>query len=243
MQLSTERALAAYWTERLGVPADAFETDGVVVGAVGHDDGVQVFARNDAVVVGAPSSLVADCRAHIDELASVAVDEPSTLDRWVAAHVAPVETVLGPAFYGYTDAEHFEPVESTARVLTAEDETAYERFQAAVPADEWDAGGPAFEPGETVGIEAEGRLVAAAGYEVWDERIAHVGVVTHPEYRSRGFGRAVVSRATERALAAGLWPQYRTLEAWPWSVALAEGLGFERFATGSLVVPAQPSNR
>ncbi|WP_435348428.1 hypothetical protein [Haloarchaeobius sp. HRN-SO-5] len=48
---------------------------------------------------------------------------------------------------------------------------------------------------------------------------------------------------TERALGAGLWPQYRTLDACPWSVALAEGLGFEQFATGSLVVVAQPWNR
>ena len=106
-----------------------------------------------------------------------------------------------------------------------------------------DAEEPGFEPGETVGIEADGRLVAAAGYEVWDERIAHISVVTHPDYRSRGLGQAVVSRATDRALDAGLWPQYRTLDAWPWSVALAEGLSFERFASGSLVVLAQPSNR
>jgi GNAT superfamily N-acetyltransferase len=243
MEPATERALSAYWTEQLGVSTDAFETDGVVVGETPHDDGVQVFVREETVAVGAPSALVVDCRAHADELAAVAADDPAALERWVETHVAPVETVLGPAFYGYTDAESFEPVTSSARVLTAADETVFDRFQRTVPADEWDAGGPAFEPGETVGVEADGRLVAAAGYEVWDEQIAHVGVVTHPDYRSRGFGRAVVSRATERALDAGLWPQYRTLDGWPWSVALAEGLGFERFATGSLVVVAQPSNR
>lgn len=242
MQPATERVLETYWAAQLGVPADAFEQDGVVVGETAHDDGVQVFVREGTVAVGAPSTLVAECRAHADELVSVTVDDPAALGRWVTDRIVPVETVLGPAFYGYTDAESVAPVESPARVLTATDEGAYGRFQRAVPADEWDAGGPAFEPGETVGIEADGRLVAAAGYEVWDERIAHISVVTHPDYRSRGLGRAVVSRATERALDAGLWPQYRTLDAWPWSVALAEGLGFERFATGSLVV-AQPSNR
>ncbi len=31
MQPATERALETYWTDQLGVPADAFETDGVVV--------------------------------------------------------------------------------------------------------------------------------------------------------------------------------------------------------------------
>lgn len=225
-----------HWTDQLGVPADAFETAGVVVGEAGHDAGVQVFARDGAVAVGASPGLVADCRDHADELAAGAVGRPDELRAWVEERVAPVETVLGPAFYGYTDAESFESVESAARVLTADDEAIYDRFRAAVPAEEWDAGGPSFEAGETVGVEADGRLIAAAGYEVWDGRIAHVGVVTHPDYRSRGFGRAVVSRATERALAAGLWPQYRTLDEWPWSVALAAGLGFERFATGALVV-------
>ena len=243
MQQATERALEAYWTDQLGIPANAFETDGVVVGEASDDAGVQVFVRDGTIAVGAPSPLVVDCRAHADELDAVTVEDPAALERWVETQVAPVETVLGPAYYGYTDAESFEPVESDARVLTAGEEATYDRFRAAVPADEWDAGGPAFVPDETVGVEADGQLVAAAGYEVWDERIAHVGVVTHPDYRSRGFGRAVVSRATERALDTGLWPQYRTLEAWPWSVALAERLGFERFATGSLVVVAQPSNR
>ena len=55
--------------------------------------------------------------------------------------------------------------------------------------------------------------------------------MTHPDHRSSGHGRAVVSLVTERALEVGLVPQYRTADTWPWSVALAEGLGYERFAT------------
>ena len=70
-----------------------------------------------------------------------------------------------------------------------------------------------------------------AGYDIWDGLIAHVAVVTHPDHRSSGNGRAAASLLTDRALDAGLLPQYRTSDAWPWSVALAEGLGYERFAT------------
>jgi GNAT superfamily N-acetyltransferase len=78
-------------------------------------------------------------------------------------------------------------------------------------------------------------LVAAAAYDVWDDLLAHLAVVASPERRNQGYGRAVVSRATERALAEGLIPQYRTADAWPWSVALAEGLGFCQFGTSVLV--------
>ena len=60
--------------------------------------------------------------------------------------------------------------------------------------------------------------------------------MTHPDHRSAGHGRAAVSLLTDRALDAGLLPQYRTADTWPWSVALAEGLGYERFATSYLGV-------
>jgi GNAT superfamily N-acetyltransferase len=145
------------------------------------------------------------------------------------AVVAP-ERVLGPAFYGYVDPTTFDPVDDEARVLETDDESAFETLRAAVPDEEWANGGPEFRPGETVGRFVDD-LVAVAGYDVWDGLIAHVAVVTHPDHRSSGNGRAAVSLLTDRALDAGLLPQYRTSDAWPWSVALAEGLGYERFAT------------
>ncbi|WP_439028101.1 GNAT family N-acetyltransferase [Haloarchaeobius sp. DT45] len=231
---STIRELVTYWTTQLGVPEDAFETDGVTVGH-SDEDGVGLFSRGDSLVVGAPASLVDDLQARTGELERLDSTDPDALREW-GESVTDVSEVLGPAFYGYTDASNFQPVESDARVLTEADESAFECFRDAVSASDWDAGGLAFDLGTTVGLFREGRLVAVSGYGTWDDRIAHIAVVTHPEYRDSGNGRAVVSRATERALDAGLVPQYRTLDAWPWSVALAEGLGFERFATGSLVV-------
>ena len=139
--------------------------------------------------------------------------------------------MLGPAFYGYADPTTFDPVDDEARVLDESDESAFETLRAAVPGEEWNQGGPAFAPGWTVGRVVDGALVAVAGYDVRGGLLAHVAVVTHPDHRSAGHGRAVVSLVTERALEVGLVPQYRTADAWPWSVVLAEGLGYERFAT------------
>ena len=143
-----------------------------------------------------------------------------------------IETVLGPAFWGYTDQEAFTAIESDARLLNTADKPAYDAFRSRVADEDWDNGGPSFVPRETTGLFVEGELVAASGYEVWDELIAHIAVVTHPDYRGNSYGQAVVSRATETALTAGLLPQYRTLDAWPWSVALARKLRYTRFATG-----------
>ncbi|WP_144240155.1 GNAT family N-acetyltransferase [Haladaptatus cibarius] len=92
-------------------------------------------------------------------------------------------------------------------------------------------GGSKFSAGNTVGLFVNEELGAIAGYEIWDDVNAHIEIVTHPNYRSEGYGQAVVSRATDHALSADLLPQYRTLDAWQWSVSFAQGVGYQRFAT------------
>lgn len=101
-------------------------------------------------------------------------------------------------------------------------------FRRSIPGEQ---GGMQFIPGKTVGLFVDEQLVAAAGFTVWNGLLAHLAVVTHPNYRSQGYGKTVVSRATEQAFADGLLPQYRTSDVWPWSVALAQSLGFHRFTT------------
>jgi predicted GNAT family acetyltransferase len=79
------------------------------------------------------------------------------------------------------------------------------------------------------------QLVAIAGYEAWGGGIAHISVVTHPDFRSQGFGRSAVAHLGERTIRAGLLPQYRTLESNQASIRLAESLGFQRYATSMAV--------
>jgi len=233
LAVRTRFALRQYWGDRLGVPPDAFDGDGVTVGSA-EEGGIQLFECAGALVVGAPEPLVSEMREAA--AAAPTVEDPRVVREWVE-EFTPVAEVLGPTFYGYADRETVEPGDSEARVLRPPDEPAHDQFRAAITEAEWRQGAPGFDPGRTVGVFVGERLVATAGWEVWDGLLAHLGVVTHPEYRDRGYGRAVVSLATDRALAAGLLPQYRTLDAWSGSVRLAEGLGFERFATAVLVVP------
>lgn len=228
----TRETLREYWAGRLGVAPDAFSSEGVTVGTT-DEDGLTVFWCGDAVVVGAPEPMHHTAEHQTDSLSSIDSTDSDGIRDWYGAFER-VETVLGPAFWGYTDRGAFEPVASSARVLSPADESAYASLRDAVPASEWDNGGPTFVPGETVGLFVDDDLVAASGYDVWDDVLAHLAVVTHPDERGAGYGQAVVSRATELAFSGGLLPQYRTLEAWPWSVALAERLGFERFATGTV---------
>jgi GNAT superfamily N-acetyltransferase len=194
-----------------------------------------MFERDDTLAIGAPQSLIESLRGRADDLASIDATDPVAI-REILHDLGSIEAVLGPAFYGYVDRETFTPIESSARTLIAADSSAYNRFRTTVPDAEWERGGSGFEPGQTLGLFVGETLVAVAAYEVWNDLLAHLAVVTHPDHRGEGYGRAVVSRATDRALTEGYLPQYRTLNAWPWSVALAEELGFERFATSMLVL-------
>jgi predicted GNAT family acetyltransferase len=73
-------------------------------------------------------------------------------------------------------------------------------------------------------------LVAAGKLQDLDEALVHVGVITHPAHRGRGFGRAVVGAMTAHALRAGRAPLYRTLLANAPAVAVARALGYREYA-------------
>lgn len=220
--------LRHYWGDRLGVPPAAFEERGVTVGSAA-EGGIQLFYRNDAAVVGAPNGLLDPVEDRATALVPADTGTADDVSEWLT-HFDSIAHALGPTFYGYADRETFIPTESEARVLRSADSSSFRTFRNDVPNDEWDQGGMQFTPGETVGRFVDGELVAIAGYDGWEGLLAHLAVVTHPDHRGHGYGQAVVSRATEQALAAGLLPQYRTADAWPWSVTLAENLGFHRFA-------------
>lgn len=221
--------LCQYWADRFGVTPNAFEGTGITVGS-STEGAVQLFHTNKAVVVGAPRSLMDLCEQYSAALATIDTETCDDLREWVR-DIETVDRVIGPVFYGYTDVETFDPINSEARILTRSDETAFGTFRKEIPDVEWEHGGPEFIPERTIGVFANGSLVAIAGYEIWDDLIAHIAVVTHPDHRNEGYGRKVVSRVTDQALIEGFVPQYRTLDAWASSVALARGLGFERFST------------
>jgi len=115
--------------------------------------------------------------------------------------------------------------------LGEEDIEALKRLQAACSSLEWEHGGSHVGDQPVIGTFDGERLVSVAGYEIWAGTIAQIAVITHPNYRGQGYGKAVVSQLTEEALNRGLVPQYRTLETNSSSMTIARELGFERYAT------------
>ena len=95
---------------------------------------------------------------------------------------------------------------------------------------EWEHGGSELGNSPCSGSFEGGELAAFAGYEIWDDSIAHICVVTHPRFRGRGHAKRAVGHLARRAGDAGLVPQYRTLAANEPSMKVAADLGFQPYA-------------
>jgi ribosomal protein S18 acetylase RimI-like enzyme len=81
--------------------------------------------------------------------------------------------------------------------------------------------------GGFVGIRVDGRLAAMAGQRLSPMGFAEVSAVcTHPEFRGRGFARALVAAVTRNIFAAGLTPFLTSFEANTGAIRVYEQVGF-----------------
>ncbi|MFD1567931.1 GNAT family N-acetyltransferase [Halolamina litorea] len=198
--------IADRWAERLGCSPEAFHGSGVTAARSTSPRTVRLLRHADAMVVATPQD----------------------------ADGAAVASVHGLFVLAYVDAAAFSPVPSDARLLAAGDEAAFAAFRARVPDADWRRASPTFRPGRTAGLFRDGDLVATA--TLGEPPFPDVGVVVAPERRGRGHGRAVVSRVTAAAFEAdpGAVVRYRTPASA--SLALAESLGYERWAASAVLV-------
>lgn len=141
----------------------------------------------------------------------------------------PIEKIVGPAFIGYGTSDSLDLRDAQfARPFASPQ--AIQRLQAACQKEEWDHGGSEPDPERTFGVVGQANeLVALSGYDVWNDSIAHISIVTHPMHRGRSHGRAAVALAAQHALDAGLLPQYRTLRQNEPSMNIAKRLGFSEY--------------
>jgi ribosomal protein S18 acetylase RimI-like enzyme len=81
--------------------------------------------------------------------------------------------------------------------------------------------------GGFVGIRVDGRLAAMAGQRLSPTGFAEVSAVcTHPEFRGRGFARALVAAVARNIFAAGLTPFLTSFEANTGAIRVYEQVGF-----------------
>jgi ribosomal protein S18 acetylase RimI-like enzyme len=228
----TDQRIDAAWAAFFGLTTPAFLRPGIQV--VAHHQladyrGLWLFRHHASLCLSAPPDSVDELRAAFRECTA----ERLFSEAGIRGLLGPrIEQIVGPAYQGYVEHPQFRAAPRPGvRALVPTDQQALEQLARACAGEAWEHSGIAFDEPNVFGFFLEDELVAAARYRrEWDEA-AHIGVVTHPACRGRGYGRAVVSAATAGALAAGFIVFYQTLLANTASVALATGLGFQHYAT------------
>jgi GNAT superfamily N-acetyltransferase len=230
--LASLEVITAFWAAYLGCRRAQLSQPATVVVRNGPGladyHGATAFFRPPACVLAVPADWYEHTTARLAHQPAAAAFQ-ATLLRQVFG--AAVDRVVGPAWLGYADHGDFRPAGPMGtRRLTDQDLPALGRLAAACGPTAWAHSGidPARRP--VYGCYADRTLVAAGMLEPWGDRLLHVGIVTHPAHRGRGYGTAVVSAMTADGLADGRVVQYRTLQANLPSVAVARKLGFQPFA-------------
>jgi GNAT superfamily N-acetyltransferase len=219
-----------FWSSHLGVDSDSLFSTPLQLVEHGTDlanyNGIFALFTNSAAIISFPADRFAELSARIPPSPFTPADFAHTFE----SHGL---RVIGPAYIGYANAVP-SPIHNV-RSLTKVNVPAVSSLRAACNDTEWEHGGSTIVDQATSGLIIDSELVALASYEVWKLSIAHISVITHPAHRGHGYGRSVVSHNANLALAAGLIPQYRTLESNAPSVEIANRLGFAQFATSVAV--------
>ncbi len=122
------------------------------------------------------------------------------------------------------------------RQLKADDAAAFEEFTAAAPDDDLDEAFVELDHWLVFGSFVADTLVSAASMYPWNgTQLADLGVITLPEFRGRGLGRATVRAMSATALARGYEPQYRCQLDNSASIALARAAGFTLFGKWEVI--------
>jgi GNAT superfamily N-acetyltransferase len=204
--------------------------------------GIWLLVAGGAPVVSMPADVFASHGERAKAwTAALVADEASLLRELSGLAPGRVGKVIGPAFIGYGSTATL-TLDDAARAVAIPSQQANIAALRHACGAAWDDGGSQVEEGVPLfGVFDDPReLIALASYEVWNESIAHISIVTHPQHRRRGLGRAAVALAAQHALAAGLVPQYRTLQANTASIAIAKRLGFVEYGF-SVYVRMQPA--
>lgn len=231
--LPTQQRIDAYWAGFFGCQIEDLHASNTLVvphAALADYAGAYLMRTTEACIISVPGYLMSQTVDQLGILPPTDAFDAAVVSRRFGSTV---ERVIGPAYQGYVDGGAFRPVgRRETRVLDERDTLALHHLAEACGEEEWGHCGIGNDDRQVVFGCFDGDELAAAGMgEPRNGALWHIGIVTHPSYRGRGYGRAVVSAIAAYGLDLGLIPWYQTLQANISSITVARSLGFSQYAT------------
>ncbi len=189
--------------------------------------GLLALKRNRSCIISVPPARLAATVALFAGRPSHAAFDRDLLQRAIAPTSG---TIIGPAWLGYADHTDFQASDSRGtHPLTARDAAALRALEAACDPVAWKHSGVDANHDLLFGCFHGPLLVAAGTCRRRGEGVLDIGIVTHPAYRGRGYGRAVVNAMTTYGLTHEHVMRYRTLQANVPSLRVADALGYQEY--------------
>ena len=229
MSTETQR-VEQYWAAFFGMQREDFLRPGITViphAKLNGYHGAWSLRHGASLTVSVPSKLLKVMRARCAGLTVGHFQEPETTEAVFADWLS---MTVGPAFQGHLVPGEFAPYPLTyVRRIVPEDGTCLQRLKTTVDPVEWEYSALAVDDQTVFGCFLDGLLVSACKNLMRSEDAADHGVVTHPNYRGRGFGKAAVSASVSHALDQDYLVIYQTLTSNAASVKIAQSLGLRQY--------------
>ena len=232
MEPNSEAILRLAWSRILGLADDALAQPSSSVLTRG-DESVAMYVRlwDHRVLIGPPWALLLAPTLTGDD-----GEVPAVMLAAAGDHGG---RLLGQACLAFTDA--YVPGDELEVAVVTDDPAAVVDLEKACPPDDVTEVGLAEMGRALVTVDELDRPTAGAGYQEWEQIIAHLGVLTPPPFRRQGFGLLASAIATNDALDAGLIPQWRARVENRASRAIAARLGFVEIGSQTTVMLPPPA--
>ena len=235
MKARSREQLDLFWAHQLGIDSSLTSTPRICCTVQHLYPGVQLFANGERLIIAAPPTKAELIQAAITDV----LPEEAFSVEWIQRVFAnDAERIIGPAEVNYADETSFRSESGhRGRALSPTESDAYRALVATLDPKEAEYSGvspdsfPAFEAFPAFGAFSDDILCSVASYEVWKPFIAHIRVVTHPNYRRRGFAKAAVQALAAAAFDCGLILQWRAVAWNKNSLSLARDLGFNYYCS------------
>jgi RimJ/RimL family protein N-acetyltransferase len=219
-----------WWADQLGCAADDLYRPATtcITDPALRANVLRIFRRGDSVLLRmhpAHEETVRHALGRTAPLMPIATEELRQRLALPEAAVVPLQRI------SYLDPWNFEPADQpeTERLSPADAPAINELAESCTRLEVHLADVRAEHP-VVYGSRANGTLVSAASFLFEDDLIADAGVLTHPQFRNHGYGRAAVSALCRWGLQHERVIQYCALCTNQPSLRIADALGFSEYA-------------
>lgn len=218
---ATISQIEAGWANRLAVPISALHVSGITFASKVDSKGLVVLELQDSVVAVCPPPL-------IPILSPLSQIELLDLEVLLQILIEFQPNPIGIATISYVDSATLSEISNSYNAHTSNSNEVEVVLSSCSP-DEQVESGISTMPFLFSAKTEDGSIGASAGYEIWNSKIAQMGVLAMPNYRGTGLAFAAAHAAAHGALKSELVPQWRCRIGNKNSYRLSQQLGFQSF--------------